>query len=95
MGLEASGIEVDPSTLDPIKESGLLGLLLPGGGYSEYVKVDRRHIINFPTDFSVDQASAIPEVWLTAYLLIQLSGIKKGEYAYINAGASGVGTALT
>lgn len=48
-----------------------------------------------PTSFSLSEASAIPEVWLTAYQLLYFIGkIKQGENVLIHAGGSGVGTSL-
>ncbi len=50
--------------------------------------------IPVPQDLSDEQAAAIPEVFLTAYLnLFPLGGLAQGETVLIHAGASGVGTA--
>lgn len=95
LGLEAVGVEVDPHTLEEKTSEGLLGVLLSGGGYAQYTKLDRRHVIRIPDSMNLEQAAAIPEVWLTAFLLVKLSQIQEGQWAYIAAGASGVGTALS
>lgn len=47
-----------------------------------------------PRDFSLSNAAAIPEVWLTAYQLIHLIGhVTSGEHVLVHAAGSGVGTA--
>src|SRR5262249_36789840 len=47
-----------------------------------------------PERFSYQEAAAIPEAFLTAYLnLFTLGRLQPGEVALIHAGASGVGTA--
>lgn len=68
--------------------------LLLGGGYAELTTVPAGMSMPIPANLSYEQAAAIPEVFLTAYLnLIMLGGLGAGEYALIHAGASGVGTA--
>ena len=50
--------------------------------------------IPIPDNFSFEEAAAIPEVFLTAYLnLFFLGGLEAGQRVLIHAGASGVGTA--
>src|SRR5437667_322214 len=47
-----------------------------------------------PDKLSFEEAAAIPEVFLTAYLaLFKLGDLKPGHKVLIHAGASGVGTA--
>jgi putative PIG3 family NAD(P)H quinone oxidoreductase len=68
--------------------------LLLGGGYAELVTVPAAMAIRIPANLSFEQAAAIPEAFLTAYLnLFMLGGLEAGGYALIHAGASGVGTA--
>ncbi|MGH8010914.1 MAG: alcohol dehydrogenase catalytic domain-containing protein, partial [Candidatus Binataceae bacterium] len=68
--------------------------LLPGGGYAEKVVVDYGSAMHVPASLSDEQAAALPEVYLTAYLnLFMLAGIKPGQTALIQGGGSGVGTA--
>jgi NADPH:quinone reductase-like Zn-dependent oxidoreductase len=73
--------------------------LLSGGSYAQYVKVHRGHTIPIPSEFSWDNQAkvfgAIPEVWCTAYQLLNLvAGVKEGETALIHAAAAGVGTSM-
>ena len=46
-----------------------------------------------PKGLSADQGAAIPEAWLTAFQLISIAELKKGESVVLYAAASGVGTA--
>jgi NADPH:quinone reductase-like Zn-dependent oxidoreductase len=50
--------------------------------------------MEIPENIDVVTASAIPEVWLTSYQLLNYSGIKENEIALIHAASSGIGTAL-
>ncbi len=68
--------------------------LVLGGGYAELATVPARMAIPIPANLTYEQAAAIPEAFLTAYLnLFLLGGLADGGYALIHAGASGVGTA--
>jgi len=67
---------------------------LSGGGYAEYVSTHENLLMAIPSDWSFEEAAAIPEVFMTAYQAISyLSNLQKGESILIHAGASGVGTA--
>jgi tumor protein p53-inducible protein 3 len=68
--------------------------LLPGGGYAEKATVDYSSAMHVPGTLSDEEAAAIPEVFLTAFLnLFMLAETKAGEAALIHGGGSGVGTA--
>lgn len=68
--------------------------LLSGGGYAEYVNIPAKMAMRIPENLSFEEASAIPEAFLTAYQAIcWLGGLKAGQKVLIHAGASGVGTA--
>lgn len=70
--------------------------LLPGGGYAEQVVVDAGSAMHVPDALSDEEAGAIPEVFLTAYLtLFMLARVQPGESALIHGGGSGIGTAAT
>lgn len=47
-----------------------------------------------PKNFTHVQGAAIPEAWLTAFQLLRLAKVEKGQNVVIYAGASGVGTAV-
>src|SRR5947209_11342113 len=54
--------------------------LLPGGGYVEAAVVDAGSAMHVPDALSWDEAGAMPEVFLTAYLnVFELAGAKGGE----------------
>lgn len=68
--------------------------LLAGGGYAEYTTIHEELAMPVPNGFSMEEAAAMPEVFLTAFqALYWLAKLKKGERILIHAGASGVGTA--
>ena len=60
LGLEVSGVDMENDT--PVMA------LLKGGGYSEYVYAPRPQVMPVPASLHVNQAAAIPEVWLTGKL---------------------------
>jgi putative PIG3 family NAD(P)H quinone oxidoreductase len=68
--------------------------LLPGGGYAEKAVAHYGSAMKVPAALNYDEAAAIPEVYLTAYLnLFELVRVNAGESALIHGGGSGVGTA--
>src|SRR4051794_19678499 len=70
--------------------------LLAGGGYAEEVIVHAGSAMHVPDTLSDEEAAAIPEVFLTAFLnLFLLARVREGESALIHGGGSGVGTAAT
>jgi tumor protein p53-inducible protein 3 len=95
IGLEASGvIEKVGRRASGWNEGDRVFALLPGGGYAERVSIPAGMAMRIPDSFSFEEAAAIPEVFLTAYLnLFVLGGLKRDQTVLIHAGASGVGTA--
>jgi putative PIG3 family NAD(P)H quinone oxidoreductase len=70
--------------------------LLAGGGYAEEVVVDAGSAMHVPDALSDDEAAALPEVFLTAFLnIFMLARLRAGESVLIHGGGSGVGTAAT
>jgi tumor protein p53-inducible protein 3 len=68
--------------------------LLPGGGYAQKAAVHHGSAMHVPAALSDEEAAALPEVFLTAFLnLFMLAGIDAGQTALIHGGGSGVGTA--
>lgn len=68
--------------------------VVTGGGYAELAAVPVGVAMRIPEALSYQQAAAIPEAFLTAYLnLFTLGRLEAGQTALIHAGASGVGTA--
>lgn len=65
-----------------------------GGGYAETVVVHERTAVRVPRGLSLEDAGAIPEVFMTAFdaLILQMD-LAEGETLLIHAVGSGVGTA--
>ncbi|MDZ4672158.1 MAG: NAD(P)H-quinone oxidoreductase [Phototrophicales bacterium] len=70
--------------------------LVGGGGYAQKAVVHADHCMAIPADMPYEDATAIPEAFLTAYTnMIWMAGLKENERVLIHAGASGVGLAAT
>src|SRR5579863_4257518 len=68
--------------------------LIPGGGYAEKAAAHYGSAMKIPATLSFEEASGIPEVFLTVFLnFFTLAGIRRGETALIHGGGSGIGTA--
>jgi putative PIG3 family NAD(P)H quinone oxidoreductase len=91
------GLELAGEVLEPAGE-GRAGdrvmAVVTGGAYAELAAVPAGMAMRIPERFSYQEAAAIPEAFLTAYLnMFTLGRLQPGEAALIHAGASGVGTA--
>lgn len=65
-----------------------------GGAYAERAVVHERQLMAVPHSVGLDDAAAVPEVFLTAWdALVVQGGLTSGRWALVHAGASGVGTA--
>ncbi|REE68126.1 putative PIG3 family NAD(P)H quinone oxidoreductase [Paenibacillus taihuensis] len=95
LGLEMAGVVEKVGTgVKGWQPGDRVFALLPGGGYAQRVAIPADMAMRIPDQFSFEQAAAIPEVFLTAYLnLFVLGGLQAGHTVLIHAGASGVGTA--
>jgi len=95
LGLECAGevIEVGASVTGwKLGERAMA--LLPGGGYAEEAVVHHGSTMHVPPALTDEEAGALPEVFLTAFLNIFMLGeIKSGGAALVHGGGSGVGTA--
>jgi len=68
--------------------------LLGGGGYGSKIAVHERMLMRVPPNLSLEQAAAIPEVFLSAYdAMFSQCELAMGESVLIHAAGSGVGTA--
>lgn len=95
LGLEIAGEVVEAGFNCTRYQNGdqVFGLL-PGGGYAEYAIIHEDMAMPIPENLSMEEAAAIPEVFLTAYqALVWLGKLQAGERLLVHAGASGVGTA--
>lgn len=97
LGLECAGIvtEIGPGVTGWSPGDRAMALL-PGGGYAEEAVVPAGVAMHVPEVLSDEEAAAIPEVFLTAYLnIFMLAAALPGERVLIHGGGSGVGTAAT
>lgn len=95
-GLEVAGV-IKEVALDVSKwkVGDKVCALLGGGGYAEYVAVPAEMVMPIPNGLSYAEAAAIPEVYMTAYLnLFYVGQAKAGETLLMNAGASGLASAV-
>ncbi len=68
--------------------------LVGGGGYAEKAVIDYRMAMHIPSDWSFEEAAAVPEVFFTANEnIFTLGQLTEGETILIHAGGSGVGSA--
>jgi len=95
IGLEMAGTIVDVgSNANDWKTGDKVFGLIPGGGYGEYAVINKDMAMKIPNSLKSYEATAIPEVFLTAYQATLWYGkLTKGKSILIHAGASGVGTA--
>lgn len=94
-GLEVAGIIEDMGSETKEKSDLKIGdkvcALLGGGGYAEYVCAPYGMVMPMPQNLSFEQAAALPEAYATSYLNLFYEGhLKKGQTAFIPAGASGL-----
>jgi putative PIG3 family NAD(P)H quinone oxidoreductase len=65
-----------------------------GACYAEYVVTHERQALRIPATVAMEDAAAIPEVFLTGWdALVAQGGLTSGRWALVHAGGSGVGTA--
>ncbi|MDP5143294.1 NAD(P)H-quinone oxidoreductase [Rheinheimera baltica] len=94
LGLEVAGIVVATGPQHKSWLGKAVFGLVPGGGYAEYAVIQANHAMTVPVGYSMSEAAATAEVFLTAFqLLCSIGNVKAGHRVLIHAGASGVGTA--
>ena len=97
LGLECAGevIEVGAAVRGWTRGERAMALL-PGGGYAEEAVMHHGSAMRVPEALRDDEAGALPEVFLTAFLnVFELARAKAGETLLVHGGGSGVGTAAT
>ena len=68
--------------------------IVAGGGMASHVVVHMREAIRVPDGMPIEQAAAVPEVFLTAYDAMFVQGsLALGQVVLVHAVGSGVGTA--
>jgi putative PIG3 family NAD(P)H quinone oxidoreductase len=92
IGLEIAG-EVEHAD-GPFQRGDRVMALLAGGGYATRARVPAAQAMRIPDGFSFEQAAAIPEAFLTAWLnLATLGALQPGHVVVVHAAAGGVGSA--
>lgn len=63
------------------------------GTFAEFIAVNESDLALKPKNLSMEEASSIPLVGLTAWqALVEIAKVKKGQKVFIQAGSGGVGT---
>lgn len=94
LGIEVAGTVEEVGLGVEVKVGTRVMGLVNGGGYAEYAIMPADRAMEIPEKLSFEEASAIPEVFLTAYqTLFWIGQLQAGETVLIHAGGSGVGTA--
>ena len=95
LGLECAGEVIELGTnVRQWKVGDRAMALLAGGGYAEQAVVHAGSAMHVPAALSDEEAGALPEVFLTAFLNIFLLGEPpQGGSILVHGGGSGVGTA--
>jgi len=95
LGLECAGEVIEVGAAVGGWRNGERAMaLLPGGGYAEEAVVHHGSAMHVPSSLSDEEAGAVPEVFLTAFLNIFLLGeVLEGGSVLVHGGGSGVGTA--
>lgn len=96
---EILGLEIAGEVLRAPEGSGFgpgdrVCALLAGGGYATLAAVPVGLLMRIPEGTGFEEAAALPEAHLTAFLNLFLeAGLREGERLLVHGGASGVGTA--
>jgi putative PIG3 family NAD(P)H quinone oxidoreductase len=96
LGLECAGEVIEVANdVSGYKIGDRVMALLAGGGYAEQVVVSAGSVMRVPERFSLQEAAAFPEVFLTVFLnVFQLAKLSDGGSALVHGGGSGIGTAF-
>jgi NADPH:quinone reductase-like Zn-dependent oxidoreductase len=95
LGLECAGevSEVGPGVTGWRRGDRAMALLA-GGGYAEEVVVHAGSALPVPAALSLEEAAALPEVFLTVFSnVFQLGQLPPGGAVLVHGGGSGIGTA--
>jgi len=94
-GLEFAGVvEQAGAEARRFREGARVFGITAGGAQAEYVVVPESHLAEVPAGLSLEEAAAVPEVFVTAHdALFSQAGLRTGERVLIHAVGSGVGTA--
>lgn len=95
LGLECAGEIVEVGAqVSGWKPGDRAMALLAGGGYAEQAVVPTPCLMPVPDRLSLEQAAAVPEVFLTVHQnVFQRARLPEGGALLVHGGASGIGTA--
>ncbi|MGY0055362.1 type I polyketide synthase [Streptomyces sp. LZ34] len=94
MGCEAAGVVLETGSEVTALQVGDRVLGMVQGAFGPVAVADQRALVKVPDAWSLEDASAVPLVFLTAYYgLVDLAGLSAGESVLVHAGAGGVGMA--
>ena len=93
-GLEVSGkIIKTGSNVKSLEVNQKVCALVHGGGYAEYCKANKSHVLDIPKGLNFIQAACIPETFFTVwYNLFDIAKIKRKNTLLVHGGSSGIGT---
>jgi len=94
-GLELAGVvETVGDSVDRWKPGDRVMGIVAGGAMATRVVTEADELMRIPKQLSLEEAAAVPEVFLTAYDAMVLQGdLRAGGTVLVHAVASGVGTA--
>jgi len=94
-GLEFAGVvESVGDAISAWKPGDRVMGIVGGGSMATRVVTEAAELMSVPKELSLEEAAAVPEVFLTAYDAIVLQGgLQAGQTVLLHAVASGVGTA--
>jgi len=95
-GTDIAGIvEAVGEAVTEVQPGDLVAALLSSGGHAEKVVTHVAGTVPLPRDFDASVAAAVPVTYLTCWfpMMSESFGLKPGETALIQSGASGVGIA--
>ena len=94
-GLEFAGVvESVGDAVDAWRPGDRVMGIVGGGAMATRVRTEAAELMPVPQALTLEQAAAVPEVFLTAYDAVVLQGgLKAGQTVLLHAVASGVGTA--
>lgn len=93
-GLEIAGeVVAAGSDAKRFKVGDKVCSLVAGGGYAEYCIADDAIALPVPQGFSMAEAAALPETFMTVWHnVFQRGALKAGETLLVHGGSSGIGT---
>ena len=94
-GLEFAGVvESVGGSVSEWKPGDRVMGIVAGGAMAVRVRTEAAELMPVPKELSLEEAAAVPEVFLTAYDAIVLQGgLQAGQTVLVHAIASGIGTA--